>query len=167
MPVIRQSPHVSQYGPRAWLSYLRRSLSAPDERLGSQAQPRQPDRILIIEDDLLIASQVEAALAEAGFDIIGIVTTGEEAIALAGQERPDLAIVDVRLAGDRDGVDTALELFRSHGFRCIFASAYSDQEARRRAASATPFGWLQKPYTMKSLIDMVRAAAREARDNKN
>jgi two-component system, response regulator PdtaR len=167
MRVIRQSPGAFPYGPHAWLSHLRRSLSAPDERLGSQAQPRRRDRVLLVEDDLLIASQVEAALAEAGFDIIGVATTGEEAIALAGRERPDLAIVDVRLVGDRDGVDTALELFRSHGIRSIFATAYSDSESRQRAAPATPVGWLQKPYTMKSLIEMVRAAVGEAGGNKN
>ena len=72
---------------------------------------------------------------------------------------PDLAIVDIRLAGDRDGVDTALELFRSHRIRCIFASAYSDPEARQRAEAAAPLGWLQKPYTMASLTDLVRSVA--------
>ena len=71
--------------------------------------------------------------------------------------------MDIRLAGDRDGIDTALELFRSHGIRCIFASAYSDQEAQRRAAPAAPLGWLQKPYTMASLTAKVRAALSELR----
>jgi two-component system, response regulator PdtaR len=133
---------------------------APDDSDASRDQSRKAHRILIIEDDLLIASQIEAALTEAGFDVIGALTTGEEAIQMAEAERPDLAIVDIRLAGDRDGVDTALELFRSHGIRCIFASAYSDQEARRRAEVAAPLGWLQKPYTMKALTDIVHAATR-------
>ena len=74
-----------------------------------------------------------------------------------------LVVMDIRLAGDRDGIDTALELFRSHGIRCIFASAYSDQEAQRRAAPAAPLGWLQKPYTMASLTAKVREALRELR----
>ena len=119
------------------------------------------DRILIVEDDLLIASQMEEALTEAGFQIAGNASTGEEALQLAGSQSPTLVVMDIRLAGDRDGIETALELFRSHGIRCIFASAYSDQEAQRRAAPAAPLGWLQKPYTMASLTDKVRAALSE------
>jgi DNA-binding NarL/FixJ family response regulator len=72
-------------------------------------------------------------------------------------------VVDIRLPGDRDGIDTALELFREHGIRCIFASAYSDREARQRAEDAAPLGWLQKPYTMTSLTELVQAAVRQLR----
>jgi two-component system, response regulator PdtaR len=129
---------------------------APENEAASQPHPRRTDRILIIEDDLLIASQIEGALTDAGFDVIGVVMTGEEALEAASTEPPDLAVVDIRLAGDRDGVDTALELFRSRGIRCIFASAYSDDESRRRAEPAAPLGWLQKPYTMASLTALVR-----------
>jgi DNA-binding response OmpR family regulator len=151
----------------------RGSLSGPSHRLpysapsaeggASGIQPGVGDRILIVEDDLLIASQMEAALAEAGFEIAGAASTGKEALHLAQTESPTLVIMDIRLAGDRDGIDTALELFRSLGVRCIFASAYSDQEARRRAAPAAPLGWLQKPYSMSSLTAAVRAALRELR----
>jgi DNA-binding response OmpR family regulator len=119
------------------------------------------DRILIVEDDLLIASQMEAALTDAGFQIAGTASTGTEALQLAHAASPTLVVMDIRLAGDRDGIDIALELFRSHGIRCIFASAYSDQEAQRRAAPAAPLGWLQKPYTMASLTAKVREAVRE------
>jgi DNA-binding response OmpR family regulator len=119
---------------------------------------------LIVEDDLLIATQMEFALTEAGFDVVAVLTTGEEALQMAGTDRPDLAIMDIRLAGDRNGVDTAIELFQSHGIRCIFASAYSDDEARRRAETASPLGWLQKPYTMQALTGMVLSASKLIRD---
>jgi DNA-binding response OmpR family regulator len=139
---------------------------APDEGGGSQTAREKPARILIVEDDLLIASQIEATLADAGFEIVGVTGSGKEALELARAQPPTLAIVDIRLAGDRNGVDTAIELFRSHGVRCIFASAYSDDQARGRATPAEPLGWLQKPYTMASLSAMVRAAARELRGKK-
>lgn len=150
-------------GPRSWLPYRQSRLPAAEGGAGPQTPLQQSERILIIEDDVLIASQIEAALADAGFDVIAAVPTGEEAIAIARAQAPALAVVDIRLAGDRDGVDTALELFRSHGIRCIFATAYSDGEARRRAEPAAPLGWLQKPYTMTSLTETVQAAAREIR----
>jgi two-component system, response regulator PdtaR len=160
MPQDSDVTRVPLLGPRSWPSRWR-LLFAPDDHTGSPPQPRERDRILIIEDDLLIASQMEAALLESGFDVIGTVATGHDALELAGRQAPDLAVVDIRLAGDRDGVDTAIQLFRAHGVRCIFASAYSDQHARRRAEAAAPIGWLQKPYPMASLIQMVQAAVSE------
>lgn len=150
-------------GPLSWLPYRQSRLPAAESGAGPQAPVQRAERILIVEDDVLIATQMEAALADTGFDVIAAVATGEEAIAIAGTQAPDLAIVDIRLAGNRNGIETALELFQSHGIRCIFASAFADREARRRAEPAAPLGWLQKPYTMTSLTDAVQAAAREMR----
>jgi two-component system, response regulator PdtaR len=149
--------------PPSWLPCQYNPVLAAAESAGSRISARQPVRILIIEDDLLIATQIEATLTEAGFEVVGPARTGEEAIELAATDPPDLAVVDIRLAGDRDGIDTALELFRSHGIRCIFASAHSDDEAGQRAAPAAPLGWLQKPYSMASLIEMVRTATEDVR----
>jgi two-component system, response regulator PdtaR len=133
------------------------------EGSASGTRSENSDRILIVEDDLLIASQMEAALTDAGFQVAGTASTGAEALQLAHAQSPTLVVMDIRLAGGRDGIDIALELFRSHGIRCVFASAYSDQEAQRRAAPAAPLGWLQKPYTMASLTAKVREAVRELR----
>jgi DNA-binding NarL/FixJ family response regulator len=136
---------------------------APDDRFASEVQSDNSERILIVEDDLLVASEMEATLYDAGFEVVGIATTGKEALQLARTESPILAVMDIRIAGGRDGIDTALELFRSQGIRCIFASAHSDYESRMRAQPAAPLGWLQKPYTMASLTEMVRAAVGELR----
>jgi two-component system, response regulator PdtaR len=152
--------------PPRELKLWRDLFFAPDTGGGSHTAAENPVRILIIEDDLLIASQIETTLVDAGFEIIGVTGSGEEALELAKARVPTLAIVDIRLAGDRNGVETAIELFRLHGVRCIFASAYSDQEARRRAKPAAPLGWLEKPYTMASLSAIVRAASSELRGKK-
>ena len=85
----------------------------------------------------------------------------KEALQLAEAQSPTLVVMDIHLAGDRDGIETAIELFGAHGIRCIFASAFSDQEAQSRAAPAAPLGWLQKPYTMSSLTTIVQAALNE------
>ena len=146
--------------PSHWRRYV--ALS-PDDRVGSGMRADKRDRILIVEDDLLVASEIEATLCDAGFEIAGTVATGKEALQLAEAQSPVLVVMDIRIAGDRDGIDTALELFRSHGIRCIFASAHSDYDSRLRAEPAAPLGWLQKPYTMASLTAMVRAAVRELR----
>ena len=66
--------------------------------------------------------------------------------------------VDIRLAGQRDGIEAAGDLFRELGVRCIFATAHDDQRTRSRAEPFAPLGWLAKPYTMASLIASVRQA---------
>ena len=113
---------------------------------------------MIVEDDFLVASEAEAALIEAGFNVAAVVASAEDAIAAASKQRPDLAIVDIRLAGKRDGIDAAIELFKDYGVPCIFATAHSDAHARSRAEPAQPLGWLQKPYSMPSLVRLVRDA---------
>jgi DNA-binding NarL/FixJ family response regulator len=129
-----------------------------EDGTGAQRQPTAAAGILIVEDDFLVVTQLEAALGDAGFVIAGIAASADEALELAARQRPALCVMDIRLAGGRDGIDAALELLRLHGIRCIFATAHFDQEVRSRAAAADPLGWLQKPYTMVSLVAVVRRA---------
>ncbi|WP_245286748.1 response regulator [Bradyrhizobium sp. ARR65] len=136
--------------------------SDPDSSLQQQQdtakQSGKQVGVLIVEDDFLIGMQSETALTDAGFHVIGIASTAEEAVAIAREERPRLAVMDIRLAGRRDGVDAAGELFRELGVRCIFATAHDDEDTRARAERFAPLGWLAKPYTMASLVALVRRA---------
>jgi DNA-binding NarL/FixJ family response regulator len=120
-----------------------------------------PARILIVEDDFLVASDMEAALTEAGFTLAGVASSAEEAVELAKAEQPAMAVMDIRLAGKRDGIDAALELFRTLGIRCVFATAHYDDATKARAEPARPLAWVPKPYAMTSLVDAVRAALKE------
>ena len=115
-------------------------------------------RIVIAEDDYLVATQMEDALMQAGFQPAAVVASAEEAVKAAVDNRVALVVMDIRLAGKRDGVDAAIELFQKHGMRCIFATAHVDAAVRQRAEAAQPLGWLQKPYSMTSLIELVREA---------
>ena len=136
--------------------------SGPDDRPAGERPDRQPPaRILVVEDDFLIAMQTEAALAAAGFHVIGTAATAEHALELAEKERPALAVMDIRLASKRDGIDAARELYHEYDIRCIFATAHDDEATRKRAAPFAPLGWLAKPYTTASLIALVAAAVRE------
>jgi DNA-binding NarL/FixJ family response regulator len=101
--------------------------------------------------------EIENALLDAGFKVVGIAASADEAIALARDEMPDLAIMDIRLAGTRDGVDAALQIFSETGIRCIFATAHSDPATRHRALPAQPLGWVAKPYAPHALVQAVRA----------
>jgi len=115
-------------------------------------------RVLIVEDNFLIALQIEEMLTGAGMRVVGIASSADQAIELAARERPALAVMDVRLAGERDGIDAAGELFQRFNVRSIFATANDDPNTRARAASYAPLGWLTKPYTMTSLLIAMAAA---------
>jgi DNA-binding NarL/FixJ family response regulator len=136
------------------------AVFSPQDRLSGRAS-EEAVKILIVEDDFLAASEVEAVLTEAGYQVAGIANRAEEALRLAKSQSPDLAIMDIRLVGRADGVDAALEMFRETGVRCIFATAHHDARMRSRAQAAAPLGWLPKPYAPHALIAMVKQALAE------
>jgi CheY-like chemotaxis protein len=116
--------------------------------IGLSEQPR----VLVVEDEYLVAMMVENDLDEAGFNVVGIANSADKAVAMALTEQPDLIIMDIRLIGERDGIDAALEIFTKAGIRCLFATAHGDAQSKARAAAASPLGWLQKPYGRAALI---------------
>lgn len=114
--------------------------------------------ILLVEDDFLVGMEMEIGLEEAGFEVAGIAATAEEAVELAARRRPALIVMDIRLAGDGDGIDAALEIYRTLGIRSIFASAHGDSQTRARAEAAQPLGWVAKPYRVEALLKAVDEA---------
>lgn len=120
------------------------------------AEPGENRRVLIVEDEFLSAIAVEEALVLAGFRVIGIAGETATALTLAEAERPDLAIVDVKLRSGCDGVATALLLRQRFDVPSIFVSGNLDPETRRRTAPAGPAGFVDKPYTESQLVEAVR-----------
>jgi two-component system, response regulator PdtaR len=112
-------------------------------------------KILIVEDQYLVAHDCEFHLRSAGFNCVGLASTAEEALQLAEREQPDVVIMDVRLATRTDGVQAAIDIFRRFGIRSIFTSGHADAATREQAVPANPIGWLDKPYTSSALIDAV------------
>jgi DNA-binding NarL/FixJ family response regulator len=119
---------------------------------------REPPRILVVEDDFVVSLEVESALTEAGFEVVGVANSAEEAEHRASEQRPDIIVMDIRLATARDGVDAALTIFRATGIRSIFATAHADALTKERAADARPLAWVPKPYSMTSLVGTVKEA---------
>jgi DNA-binding NarL/FixJ family response regulator len=134
-----------------------------DDPAGAAKTHADAARVLVVEDDYLVAAEIESALDTAGFDVIGIANSADEALERAAAERPLLAVMDIRLNGRRDGIEAALELFAAHGIRCIFATAHQTADARGRANPAKPIAWLPKPYTMPTLVAVVRQAVEDLR----
>jgi DNA-binding NarL/FixJ family response regulator len=118
----------------------------------------------VVEDEYFVALDAQQFLEEAGFVVVGIAETAAEALDIAVREKPEIAVMDVRLKGERDGVDAALDLRSALNLPCVFATAHTDPSIRKRAETAKPLGWLQKPYSAGALIDMLNSALRTSRD---
>ncbi len=148
MMAIRLSPGSDDKAPKVSDQFARRI--ARDEP--------QPARILVVEDEWLIATEIEYALETAGYEIVGLAMSADEAVRLAEQHRPDLIIMDIRLHGSRDGVDAALEIWQRLRLRSMFASAHIDPQMRERASPANPAGWLGKPFSSGQLLQALELA---------
>ncbi|MEN9975809.1 MAG: hypothetical protein RLZZ282_1815 [Verrucomicrobiota bacterium] len=103
-----------------------------------------PHSLLIVEDEIILAKDLECRLKELGYQVVGIVSTGLASIAAAEQLSPDLILMDIRLAGKMDGIDAALEICKNHDVPVIFLSAYADEQTRQRAEAIKPRGFLSK-----------------------
>jgi two-component system, response regulator PdtaR len=102
-------------------------------------------RILIVEDEIVSAMALERTLEHIGYEVIGTVTTGEEAIELAGREHPDLVAMDIRLSGKMDGIDAASRIMDETGAGIVFMTGYDDEKTKERALALKPLGFLDKP----------------------
>jgi len=110
-----------------------------------------PKHVLIVEDQRLVAADLEDTLKRLGYDVVGSVGSGEEAIPKAIEVRPDLALMDIRLRGEMDGIQTAAAIRERMDIPVIYLTAYADEETVRRAMVTGPFGYLVKPFNEREL----------------
>lgn len=117
-------------------------------------------RILIVEDDGIIALDIMTRLEDLGYRNVSAAATGEDAIRVAERMHPHLVFMDITLRGDMDGIEAA-EIIRDRlGTPVVFVTAYSDSSIRDRAAAASPAGYILKPFTTGDLASAVRRALR-------
>ncbi|MGX1308783.1 DNA-binding response OmpR family regulator [Amorphus suaedae] len=116
-------------------------------------------RVLIVEDEWLVAEDLEYEISEAGYEVTGIARTMAEALSEANASRPDIAVMDVRLAGGDCGVDVARKLKTEFDVRCIFASGtLSDKIETIREFDPEPLGLLTKPVQRNDLLKALSKA---------
>ena len=118
-------------------------------------------RILIVEDEFFIALDVEEQAKSLGHTVVGIATTADEAIQMAGERRPDIALMDIRLSGATDGIAAALAIRSQYGIESIFVTANTDPHTLLRAKAIKPLGVLEKPITMERLRAQLTQVARQ------
>ncbi len=108
-------------------------------------------RILIVEDEGVIAADIEDRLIRLGYQVDGWASTGEEAIRTIDAYRPDLILMDIMLRGNIDGIAVAEHVRHHYQIPVIFLTAYSDESMIERAKVAEPFAFLLKPFNEREL----------------
>jgi PAS domain S-box-containing protein len=108
-------------------------------------------KILVVEDEPVVALDLQQEVEQLGLTVVGLAESADEALLAAEENRPDLALMDVRIVGSMDGVQTARLLREAYGIPVIFLTSYSDESTIRRAARELPYGYLTKPFQPREL----------------
>jgi CheY-like chemotaxis protein len=131
------------------------------EGVGDDKAEAEPHlRVLVVEDQALIALSLAADLAALGCDVVGRAATGEAAIELARRHTPDIVVMDVHLCGEMDGIEAAAAIKAECAPRLIFVTAYADGPDRPRMEALRPTAILGKPYHPSELSLAVNVCGR-------
>ena len=115
-------------------------------------------KILIVEDEQIVSKFMEKQLAGAGYVVTDSVTTGEKAIEKVLSQKPDIVLMDIKIMGSMDGIETADYLRKNYHVPVIFLTSLSDDESFQRAKKTEPFGYLIKPIDLKEFNRVVEMA---------
>jgi PAS domain S-box-containing protein len=113
-------------------------------------------RILIVEDEKIIAKDLELRLLNMNYEVVASVSTGKEAISLVRSQPIDLILMDIMIDGDIDGIETAELIHQQHDVPIIYLTAYADERTFERAKLSDPFGYLLKPFQERDLDLTIR-----------
>lgn len=106
----------------------------------------QKVKILVVEDEMLIGAKIALFLSELGYEVTALLPRAEEALRHVEEDMPDLALLDIQLRGDMDGIALAELLYTQHNIPVIFLTANTDDGTFNRAKAAKPFAFLAKPF---------------------
>lgn len=121
------------------------------------------ENILIVEDETITALDIRQSLIRSGYNVVGVAISGPEAIVLAAQTAPDLILMDIRLKGEMDGIEAAVEIRTKANTPVIFLTAYADRSTLQRAKEAEPFAYLLKPFEEAVLATTIEIALHKHR----
>jgi len=115
-------------------------------------------RILIVEDELIVAEDLKMTLETLGYEVAGISATGEMAITLAAEKKPDLILMDIMLAGELDGIASAERIRATQDIPVIYVTAYADEKLVSRAKVTEPYGYIVKPFNEREVHSNIEIA---------
>ncbi len=121
-------------------------------------------KILIVEDELLIAELLKEKLTEFGYQIIGTVSSGEAALEEVQAQLPDLVLMDILLPGKMDGIEVAKKIYENHQIPVLYLTAYADDKILKRAEKTGAYGYLVKPVKDRELLATIKLVINKHRE---
>lgn len=115
-------------------------------------------RLLIVEDEYILALNLQESLESLGYTVLDIVDSAEMAIEIAAQQRPSLVLMDIRLRGEMDGIQAAEHIWRQFQIPVVYVTGHSDKSTVERATLTFPFGYILKPVREKELYVAIQTA---------
>ncbi|MCB1950054.1 EAL domain-containing protein [Nitrosomonas sp.] len=115
-------------------------------------------KILIVEDEQIVALDLKRRLTKLGYDVIGTAASGDKAFALINQKLPNVILMDIHIQGNMDGVEVAARLQEKNSIPVIYLSAYSEEKTLNRARATKPYGYLLKPFSDRELHVMIQVS---------
>ena len=123
----------------------------------------QGSKVLIVEDEMIISMEIKQKLFGMGYTVVGQAITGESAIQKAGETKPDIILMDIRLKGDMDGITAAKRIIELYDYPIIFLTAHSDKATLERAIAVSPSGYLLKPFKERELMTNIEMSLHKHR----
>ena len=115
-------------------------------------------RIMVVEDEGIVALDIQSKLESKGYEVPAVVSSGEEAVRQAEATSPDLVLMDIQLEGEMDGIQAAEQIRHRFDIPVVYLTAYSDDSTLQRAKIAEPFGYLLKPFEERELHSTIEIA---------
>lgn len=123
--------------------------------------------ILVVEDETIVAKDIQCSLQRLGYHVPSTATSGEEAIRKAGELKPDLVLMDIVLKGRMDGIETAKRLQHQFDVPVVYLTAYADHQTLDRVKTTTPAGYMLKPFQPNELRTTIELALHRSRSNRH
>jgi len=115
-------------------------------------------KVMVVEDERIVAFNLKQRLAKLGYEVPGIAASGAEALRMAEATRPDLVLMDIRIQGEIDGIETASRLRAVRPAPVVYLTAYSDDSMLERARATHPYGYLLKPFSEREMHATIQMA---------
>jgi signal transduction histidine kinase len=140
------------------LSNQRRGLQLTETAAGVHPEIPKKLKILVVEDERIVARDLQVRLTNLGYQLSGSASSKREAVDSARQSRPDLVLMDIRLNGAPDGIEAANELRAEFNLPVIYLTGHSDNATLSRARMTEPFGYILKPFENRELVAAIETA---------
>ncbi len=140
------------------LSFSPPRLAGKSKNSSSSTILPHPVRVYIVEDEAIIADDLQRVLERMGYIVLGTSSTGLDAIANIIETQPDIVMMDIMLKGDLDGIATVDKLYEDYQCPVIYLTAYADEKTLRRAKLTEPFGYILKPFMDREVYATIETA---------